>query len=88
MIEPKSGPIPTASPRADPHWPEGEGLRRALAQGDKALGRIGPILGHLLSTRDQSLFSDELVARSLPDAPCPAKSTLSSCSGTRGVSLH
>lgn len=63
MIEPKSGPIPTASPRADPHWPEGEGLRRALAQGDKALGRIGPILGHLLSTRDQSLFSDELVAR-------------------------
>jgi hypothetical protein len=63
MIKPKSGPIPTASPRADPHWPEGEGLRRALAQGDRALGRIGPILGHLLSTRDQSLFSDELVAR-------------------------
>lgn len=63
MIEPKSGPSSTASPRADPQWPEGEALRVALAQGDQALGRIGPILGHLLSTRDQSLFSDELVAR-------------------------
>ena len=63
MIEPHSGPSSSATPRADPHWPEGEALRAQLAQGDAALGRIGPILGHLLSTRDQSLFSDELVAR-------------------------
>ena len=63
MIEPTTGPSSTATPRADPQWPEGEALRLALAQGDQALGRIGPILGHLLSTRDQSLFSDELVAR-------------------------
>lgn len=63
MIEPHSGPSPSPVPRADPQWPEGEALRAALASGDSALERIGPILGHLLSTRDQSLFSDELVAR-------------------------
>jgi hypothetical protein len=63
MIEPNSRPPSDVSPTADPQWPEGEALRHALAQGDRALGRIGPILGHLLTTRDQSLFSDELVAR-------------------------
>lgn len=55
MIEPQ--------PMAEAEWPEGDALRAALARGDRALGRIGPILGHLLSTRDQSLFSDAIVAR-------------------------
>ncbi|OBX20314.1 hypothetical protein A9995_00865 [Erythrobacter sp. QSSC1-22B] len=55
MIEPR--------PIAEPEWPEGDALRLALARGDRALGRIGPILGHLLSARDQSLFSDAIVAR-------------------------
>lgn len=40
-----------------------ETLRDALAQGDKALGKIGPILSHLLVTPDHSLFSDEIIAR-------------------------
>lgn len=48
---------------AETEWPEGDALRIALARGDRALGRIGPILGHLLSARDQSLFSDAIVAR-------------------------
>lgn len=55
MIEPQK--------MAETEWPEGEALRLALARGDRALGRIGPILGHLLSARDQSLFSDAIVAR-------------------------
>ncbi|MBX7540606.1 hypothetical protein [Qipengyuania sphaerica] len=38
-------------------------LRRALAQGDAMLAGIEPILGHLLSAPDHSLFSDEIVAR-------------------------
>ena len=38
-------------------------LRRALAQGDAMLEGIGPIIGHLLSAPDHSLFSDEIVAR-------------------------
>lgn len=48
---------------AETEWPEGDALRIALARGDRALARIGPILGHLLSTRDQSLFNDAIVAR-------------------------
>lgn len=48
---------------AETEWPEGDALRIALARGDRALGRIAPILGHLLSERDQSLFSDAIVAR-------------------------
>ena len=42
--------------------PGGE-LRRALAQGDAVLAGIEPILGHLLSVPDHSLFSDEIIAR-------------------------
>lgn len=38
-------------------------LRRALTQADAMLAGIGPILGHLLSAPDHSLFSDEIVAR-------------------------
>ena len=38
-------------------------LRHALAQGDAMLSSIGPILGHLLTAPDHSLFSDEIVAR-------------------------
>ena len=38
-------------------------LRHQLAQGDAMLGGIEPILGHLLSAPDHSLFSDEIVAR-------------------------
>lgn len=67
MVEPKPERIPNARgasfPRVEPEWPEGEALRSALARGDTAMGRIGPILGHLLATREHSLFSDEIVAR-------------------------
>lgn len=38
-------------------------IRDALARGNLVLGKIAPILGHLLSTQDHSLFSDEIVAR-------------------------
>lgn len=38
-------------------------LRRALVRGDRSLSGIEPILGHLLTTPDHSLFSDEIVAR-------------------------
>ena len=38
-------------------------LRIALAQGDAALGTIGPVLGHLLANGDHSLFTDEIVSR-------------------------
>lgn len=40
-----------------------EPLRDALARGNATLSRIAPILSHLLATPDQSLFSDEIVAR-------------------------
>lgn len=38
-------------------------LRDELAQGDIALGSVGPVLGHLLANHDHSLFSDEIVSR-------------------------
>lgn len=38
-------------------------LREALEQGDVVLGTINPILGHLLANQDDTLFSDEIVAR-------------------------
>lgn len=38
-------------------------LREDLAHGDIVLGTIGPILGHLLAQHDNSMFSDEIVAR-------------------------
>jgi hypothetical protein len=41
----------------------GVDLRAALARSDSMLAGIGPILGHLLSAPDHSLFSDEIVAR-------------------------
>ena len=41
----------------------GEDLRHALARGDAMLAGIEPILAHLLSAPDHSLFSDEIVAR-------------------------
>lgn len=42
---------------------DGDRLREAFARGNLALGRIAPILCHLLATPDHSLFSDEIVAR-------------------------
>lgn len=39
------------------------GLRDCLAEGDAMLAGIEPILGHLLSAPDHSLFSDEIIAR-------------------------
>ena len=48
---------------AEPEWPEGAALRDALARGDTMLSRSGPILSHLLSDTDRSLFTDEIVAR-------------------------
>ena len=53
--------MPDAVPQevaADP-----ESLRDALARGNATISRIGPILTHLLATPDQSLISDEIVAR-------------------------
>ena len=38
-------------------------IRQALAHADTLLSGIPPILGHLLSAPDQSLFSDEVIAR-------------------------
>ena len=38
-------------------------LRAELAQGDAMIGSITPILRHLLSSEDHSVFSDEIVAR-------------------------
>ena len=38
-------------------------LRAELAQGDAMIGSITPILRHLLSSEDHSMFSDEIVAR-------------------------
>ena len=38
-------------------------LRHGLREGDAMLDGISPILGHLLSAPDYSLFSDEIVAR-------------------------
>lgn len=52
---------PTASPQREREG--AESLRDALAAADRALARIGPILGHLLSAPDQSLFSEEILAR-------------------------
>jgi len=43
--------------------PDDAALRDALAQDDLVLGRMGPILGHLLANQGQSLFSDEIIAR-------------------------
>ena len=43
--------------------PSGDDLRHALLQGDAMLAGIEPILAHLLSAPDHSLFSDEIVAR-------------------------
>ncbi len=52
--------MPDASPEV---VVDQESLRDALARGNAALARIGPILTHLLATPDHSLFSDEIVAR-------------------------
>ncbi len=53
--------MPDAAPEkvAGDHEP----LREALAKGNDALARVGPILTHLLATPDHSMFSDEIVAR-------------------------
>ena len=39
------------------------GLRRLLARGDALAGTVAPVLRHLLANDDNSLFSDEIVAR-------------------------
>lgn len=38
-------------------------MREELARGDAALSTVAPILRHLVANEDQSLFSDEIVAR-------------------------
>ncbi|MDN3645335.1 hypothetical protein QWY75_03820 [Pontixanthobacter aestiaquae] len=38
-------------------------LREELAHGDTALGTVAPILGHLVVSPDNTLFSDEIVAQ-------------------------
>lgn len=52
-----------AQSTAEPEWPDSEPLSDALKRGENALLHSAPILSYLLSTRDQSLFSDEIVAR-------------------------
>lgn len=46
-----------------PEPDHGDALRESFARGNVMLGKIAPILGHLLSTPDHSLFSDEIIAR-------------------------
>lgn len=53
--------MPRAKPLPD-HAGD-ERLRDVLERGNRALAGIAPILGHLLAAPDQSLVSDELVAR-------------------------
>lgn len=43
--------------------PAEEALRTGLVDGDRAIGSIGPVLGHLLASRQHSLFSDEILSR-------------------------
>lgn len=50
-------------PMDDAENKRGNSLRDALTRGDAALAGIKPILSHLLSAPDHSLFSDEIVAR-------------------------
>ncbi|HSG32923.1 MAG TPA: hypothetical protein VLA37_00190, partial [Sphingomonadaceae bacterium] len=38
-------------------------LRAGLARGDAVIGSLGPALRHLLASDDNSLFSDEIIAR-------------------------
>ena len=52
-----------AKDRAEQKSSAQDELRCALARGDRTLSKIEPILGHLLSTPDHSLFSDEIIAR-------------------------
>lgn len=40
-----------------------DALRHALIRGDRSLAGVEPILSHLLTTPDHSLFNDEIVAR-------------------------
>ncbi len=53
--------LPHAMP--GPELAHENALRESFARGNVMLGKIAPILGHLLSTPDHSLFSDEIVAR-------------------------
>ncbi len=46
-----------------PQLPIEEVLRNELVSGDTVLGTLGPIMSHLLANHDNSLFSDEIVAR-------------------------
>lgn len=46
-----------------PQLPIEEVLQHELVSGDIVLGTLGPIIGHLLANHDNSLFSDEIVAR-------------------------
>lgn len=50
---------------ADPNAADfGEsGLRHALARGDRVLASVAPVLRHLLVHDDQTLFSDDILAR-------------------------
>ncbi|GMM94423.1 hypothetical protein [Qipengyuania sp. MTN3-11] len=48
---------------ADAGWADAAALRDALTRADAQLSSAAPLLRHLLSARDQSLFSDSLVAR-------------------------
>jgi hypothetical protein len=43
--------------------PAEEALRTGLVDGDRAIGSIGPVIGHLLASRQHSLFSDEILSR-------------------------
>ena len=55
MIEAQTMALPDAEGR--------ELVQDALKRGCGSLAKASPILGFLLSTQDQSLFSDEAVAR-------------------------
>ena len=53
----------SADAMAEPGWPDPAALRDALARADAQLELASPVLQHLLTARDHSLFSDSIVAR-------------------------
>jgi hypothetical protein len=62
MVRYGIGMIDAPTPSLDPQWLEQE-LGAALESADSAAGTVVPILRHVLSNEDNSLFGDEIVAR-------------------------
>jgi len=63
-------------------------LREDLAHGDAMLGTVAPVLRHLLTSGDQSMFSDEVVARLRGMTGDLARQLLGALSGAEGKDCH